>query len=377
MKTEKPLKPDDEARKQEIYSMLTRAYLWLFRTAKPGGHWGEVRSTALAGLCLGYVMPQNSRWVRGVQSWLRRQQTSMGEGKASWGEELWDTSMAVIALLRLGTSPQDPMIQSALQWQLNLYDQNGHRNWHYEPWETSWTVLSLLEAAPKGTFRGEAYQATQWLVGLQDVSGRIVAPHYTAYFLQIYSKLKERGELRHDHAFGQAKNRALDYLMSSIDPNRLWTGEAWSNGQILWSLLAAAELDEFGPDVVRPIAQWFERTQHEEGCWGHDAEDTASSILGLYQLVRRLEAETEQNSTKLDQLLYCTLSKNVGKPPFVGGRWHWERDDDGTVRIAVNILPRDGKIAGAVVLAVSTISLVITFWEQLKGLFRGLLGVFG
>jgi hypothetical protein len=71
------------------------------------------------------------------------------------------------------------------------------------------------------------------------------------------------------------------------------------------------------------------------------------------------------------------LSKNVGKPPFVGGRWHWERDDDGTVRIAVNILPRDGKIAGAVVLAVSTISLVITFWEQLKGLFRGLLGVFG
>ncbi|HUP42098.1 MAG TPA: hypothetical protein VM599_02690, partial [Thermoanaerobaculia bacterium] len=145
-----------DALKQEIYSMLTRAYLWLFRTAKPGGHWSEVRSTALAGLCLGHVVPLDSPWVKGVESWLRRKQTSMGEDKASWGEELWDTSMAVIALLRLGTSPNDPVIQSALRWQLELYKKNDHRNWHYEPWETSWTILSRLEAAPKGTFQGEA-----------------------------------------------------------------------------------------------------------------------------------------------------------------------------------------------------------------------------
>ena len=367
---------EDEVLKQEIYSMLTRAYVWLFRSAKPGGHWIEVRSTSLAGLCLVHVLPMNSRWISGVQTWLSRRKTNMAEDKACWGEELWDTSMALIALLRLGAPASDEVVQAALKWELELYDCNGHRNWHDEPWETSWTILALLEAALPRVIPPEAYQAARWLIGLQDKSGRIVAPHYTAYFIQIYAKFKKRGKLEHETEFSRAKSQAVKYLMANLDPDRLWTGEAWSNGQILWSLLADPDI-ELETNKARTIADWFLRQQLEEGSWAHDAEDTASGVLGLYELIRRLESKTVRNNTELDQLLYGTLRKNIEVPAFVAGRWQWEREEDGTIRVAVHVHPRDQKIAGAVVLTVSTVSLVITFWEQLEGLFRALLGALG
>jgi hypothetical protein len=363
-----------EALKVQIYSTLSSSYLWLFRTARVEGSWGQVRSTALAGLCLTYREPKGAPWRDGVLQWLARQQGDMGPGEEGcWGEELWDTSMAVIALIRLGMHPSDPVIQKALRWQIKLYNLNGNLNWHDEPWETAWTVLALLDAGEGRYDRGEALLATQWLMNLQDDTGRIVAPHYTAYFLQIYSRL--RALVGHDQRFEQVAGRAISYLVEDFDPDRLWTGEAWSNGQILWSFLMAGTLEELGTDRLRAIVHWFTRQQDGEGSWRRDVEDTASAILGLHRLVRELERTTLVNETEVDNLVCRTLRNELHTPPFPSHRRRWHRDpEDKTVTL--KLFPEDQKIAAASVLVISTISLVITFWQQLSDLWRAVLELF-
>lgn len=357
--------------KEEVYSTLTRGYRWLFSTARTGGHWGEVRSTALAGMCLTHREPRSSRWLEGVRAWLESQQTEMHAESPCWGEELWDTSMALIALSWLEIPPGDPVVQRAVRWQLSLFDRNGNGNWHDEPWETSWTILSLLEAGGGWVGREEALQGFRWLMGLQDESGRIIAPHYTAYFLKIYAKLK--AELEDVSPFDQAERLAVGYLLASLDSRRLWTGEAWSNGQILWSLLGVARIDELDSAMVRSLTSWFSDNQEEDGSWSQDVEDTASSILGLYQLALALESLTASNSSQVQNLVYDTLRRMLDTPEFVSVRRRWERRNDGT--LSLNFFPQDRKRAGAALVVVSTISLIITFWDQLRDLFRALWGL--
>ncbi len=92
--------------------------------------------------------------------------------------------MCIIALIRLGVSRKDNCIQKGLRFISKLYPVNGRNNWHDEPWETSWALIAILLSGVSIP-SGDVLAAVTWLMSLQDPDGRIVAPHYTAYFLLV------------------------------------------------------------------------------------------------------------------------------------------------------------------------------------------------
>jgi hypothetical protein len=257
---------------QRIYPCISRAYEWLFRMAIHSGNWKEVRSTALVGMCLSLREPKGSPWLVAIKNWLLEQQVEMGSDIASWGEELWDTSMALISLNSLGFPRKDTRFQNTLNWIQSLYNVNGRHNWHDEPWETSWSTLAILETDHIHEMPNVAYNAAKWLLSLQDSDGKIVSPHYTAYFILIGYKLKIKQEDK--EIFNTGINKATEYLINNISDKTLWTGEAWSNGQILWILASTKKFPSSDNDILLKVVKWFIDNQEIDGNW-KDVEDTA------------------------------------------------------------------------------------------------------
>src|SRR5207245_2481929 len=120
-----------------------------FRTGSGNGNWSEARSTALAGICLNFRESGDSVWLRSITQWIEKNQINEGEAAGSWGEEVWDTAMCLLALKSFGISSKDSVIQNGIRWILSLYSLNGRKNWHDEPWETSWALLAILTSGIK------------------------------------------------------------------------------------------------------------------------------------------------------------------------------------------------------------------------------------
>ena len=52
---------------EEIYECLSNAYRWLAHQGRSKGHWEEVRSTSLAGICLSLRKPEGAPWLRTIR----------------------------------------------------------------------------------------------------------------------------------------------------------------------------------------------------------------------------------------------------------------------------------------------------------------------
>ncbi|HWG21239.1 MAG TPA: prenyltransferase/squalene oxidase repeat-containing protein [Terracidiphilus sp.] len=277
-----------------IYDILDRAYGFLFATGRKEGHWSEVRSTALAGMCVDRLPSGNTEWSHCIRDWLEGQQLEDGAAKGSWGEEIWDTAMALIALKAMGAHTNDPQLDIGLKWMASKYSVNGRGNWHDDPWETSWALLAILKSG-KVVSGVDVLAPTQWLATLQDSEGRIIAPQFTAYFIEICHSLA-KVDLELPDSLIECVEDAKNFLMRALSdssPSILWTGEAWSNGQILWILTDLKIFPFHDLGMADKTINWFQDNQNPvDGHW-EDAEDTASALLGLLGLVQGLTALVE------------------------------------------------------------------------------------
>lgn len=359
---------DNSNVKQKIYECLSTAYKWLFSIAQTPGYWTDVRSTSLVALCLELREPDGSPWLKAVKKWLLKQQVLKGDNEGSWGDELWDTSMALIALSRLGLPQKNPHVKKALNYIKNVYEKNKQGdNWHYEPWETSWCILAILETDSSSERMDIAYNAAKWLMSLQK-EGEIVSPHYTAYFILIASKLKIRQEGKEE--FNTAVTEAAKYLIDNIKEETLWTGEGWSNGQILWALASTKHFpcnnNEILLQTVKWFYKWFFNGQKEDNN-REDAEDIASSILGLYYLLREVESQRISDTTDPETRIRNALHGRLRTPPpprlIVK-----ERLEDKTTLINIFITPRHKKLVAIIVAIASTVIGIIQLWDFLIGL---------
>ncbi len=287
---------------------------------------------------------------------------------ASWGEELWDTSMALISLNRLGLSQKDPQYQKAISWMVSLYNMNNRQNWHDEPWETSWCILAILETDTIPELSDIAYKATKWLLSLQDSEGKIVSPHYTAYFILSSSKL-----INYDWIISQedkkiisdAIDNAIKFLLGIISKDALWTGEAWSNGQILWALANTGKFPCSNKDILLTVVNWFADHQESDGNWS-DVEDTASSILGLYYLLRELESMSLPPATDTDTIVFNNLRRYLDTPVLCLKRKFIENHEDGTT--SINLSPMLKKLMAIIAAIASGATVVLYLSDFIKGL---------
>jgi hypothetical protein len=298
--------------------LLVKAYKFLFESGCAEGHWNEARSTALAGMCIEWAVPNGHPWRDAVKKSVFDSQITTGPDAGSWGDEIWDTAMSVLALKDLGVSSHDTPILQALGWISNHFSLNGRGNWHDEPWETCWALIALLQS---GTFEHvDVREPLKWLLAFQDEQGQILAPHYTAYFIHICTLLPKANlpqGIRENIQTG--RRRAADFLIQMLQTSKsgLWTGEAWSNGQILWMLASAHEFPVADESSVTKVLDWFTSTQKSEGNWA-DVEDTASAVLGLTRLVQALmpsvsdqDAENRVRGYLLGIITVPTLQLNL------------------------------------------------------------------
>ncbi len=282
--------PKKEEFVEKIYYLMLNAYKYMYQTGKENGYWEDIRGTALAGIAFDLKEEPNSLWIRLIRNKILSDQIKDGEVAGSWGEEIWDTAMCILALKSFELSSKDPVIKNSIEWISSLYQVNKRNNWHDEPWETCWALIAILTI---GTIPSnlKIEDPIDWLIDFQEKDGRIIAPHYTAYFLLIYEKLKKI-ELNDTIRlkFDKAKNLSLNYLknlLSKSDDAVLWSGEAWANGQILWAICSVDNSFAEDEEITEKILLWFENNQGKQGNWS-DIEDTSSAIIGLHKLLEIL-----------------------------------------------------------------------------------------
>jgi hypothetical protein len=352
---------------QEFYKTLTEAYEWLFSVGKEEGNWKNIEGTSMAALCLNIREPKSSPWIVGTRDWLLEQQIEMSPELGSWEEELWQTTTAIIALSKLGVPNTHPKMKKGLNFIHKLYNTTGRSNWEDEPWETSWAIWAIAESSCKD-YLEDAVNGMKWLMSLQDESGRIISPHYTAYFIKIANSLCKRQLVSEgDHCeYERTVERAREYLLAMISKESLWTGVAWSNGQILWSLTSTDNFP-FDDDVlVSSILTWFAKNQEPKGNW-YDAEDTASSILGLVYLLRGYKIETVKDKSDIadiDTTIYSNLRRRLETPKYSFGKRFIQVLDDGTTTL--NFSPRVKRTAIVLFAVVSGLTVFFAVWDFIR-----------
>lgn len=133
-----------------IVSTLSLALHNLLAERTQQGHWGDVRSSALAAWALGEVLAsQNAserdlaelrRALKDSLTWLTGQ-ARREEGGVSWESEIWDTALAVIALSFNDTFAE--RLDQATAWIQRIRDPRSGV-WHDEIWETTLATIALL-----------------------------------------------------------------------------------------------------------------------------------------------------------------------------------------------------------------------------------------
>lgn len=370
-----------EGVEEATYAMLARGYEHLFQEGRKAGHWPEVRSTALAALALDLRESGDSMWRQSVKNWIQEVQVREGRTAGSWGDEVWDTAMCIIALIRLGVSRKDNCIQKGLRFISKLYPVNGRNNWHDEPWETSWALIAILLSGVSIP-SGDVLAAVTWLMSLQDPDGRIVAPHYTAYFLLVNHFL-DKIEVDHSERkrVWDASQRAAAYLLATLEKSekdRLWTGEAWSNGQILWALAESGLFPVTNQSLLTKTYRWFESTQDQQGAWA-DVEDTASAIIGLFSLLERVlshKATSHQHHGAPRNEMFEEIRKRAPTPRLLVKRPLIERQRDiGGISINLDrkklaVISSAGLVVGVLAAWRTELKFLIDFFRFLVHLWQ-------
>jgi len=362
--------PDDQI-EREIYHAVSRGFEYLFQMGQGKGNWKLVDHTALAAMALTIREPKNSLWVLAVRKWLISQQTEMEPGVASWDESVSDTAMALIALLRMGVLPSDPTVAKGLRFLEKVFYYNKRNNWEDEPWETSWSITAISDAGDTETL-DEACQGVRWLMGIQEPNGAIIAPHYTAYFVNVVRAVCHRQTQRGYCVMDEAKlhesaKRAADYLLQTLDDESLWTGEAWSNGQILWSLASSGRFPIEDRQMMNKVISWFVRNQGVDGNW-YDTEDTACAILGLVALLKDYlfqKAKGQAIQEDVDTVIYNHLRRLYQAPKLNLGKKFFEVLEDGTTTL--NFSPRALKAAAIIFAIASGLTVVLALWDYIAG----------
>ncbi len=356
--------------KNDIYRMVTNGYKYLYREGQKKFFWGDIRSTALVGLALVFRESLDSRWLKEIENNLYKKVDTLSENFSTWNEEIWDTAMTLLCLNEFG-STNDPIYKRALKWVKYMFNLNDRFNWHDEPWETSWATLSLLKCSPNDEDLMIVNNALKWLHSLQDKDGKIIAPHYTAYYILAIALFIDQSQnlsLEDVEILRDSQRKAASYLISIINSKILWTGEAWSNGQILWVIASLNFLDINDHKLISIITSWFEKNQEEKGNWA-DFEDTASAIIGLKHLLQVLEKRSSDFSS--ENIVYNTLRRYYDTPILIHKKKFIIKEDGYTV---VSLSPKFKKVFIISITIITILSTLIGFWGLISKFFISLFG---
>jgi squalene-hopene/tetraprenyl-beta-curcumene cyclase len=299
-----------------------RSAKWIIERQEADGSWGGIQPpwvySLLALHLLGYPLdhPVIANGIAGLEGFIVRAPTAEGTVRRleACQSPVWDTGLALTAMLDAGVPADDGAVQRATQWllgeQIHVPGDWAVRRPRLAPggWafefandaypdtdDTAEVVLALRRTAAGADDRGAVDAAVErgvaWVVGMQSRDGgwgafdadntRTLANRLpfcdfgevtdppsadvTAHIVEMLAA----------HGLGStsASRRGVAWLLRHQEPDGSWFGRWGANhvygtGAVVPALIAAG-LDPAHPAVVRAV-QWLEGHQNPDGGWGED-----------------------------------------------------------------------------------------------------------
>jgi squalene-hopene/tetraprenyl-beta-curcumene cyclase len=297
---------------------LREAERWIVARQEADGSWGGIQPpmvySTIALVLQGY--PLDHPVIAAAFAGFDRFTLDDEDGRRieACQSPVWDTALAVIALLDAGMSPEDPVITAACDWLLAeeitvVGDWSVQRpdlapggwafefeNVHYPDIDdTAEVVLALRRALASPASDAACMRGLNWAVGMQSRDGgwgafdadndsllptqlpffdfgAVIDPptaDVTAHIVEMLAC--ERQPL--DLTWGEALQRGIEWLSSHQEPDGSYWGRwgvnyVYGTGAVLPALVSAGVPPE-DPRVAGGV-RWLLEHQNPDGGWGED-----------------------------------------------------------------------------------------------------------
>ncbi|MBK1782792.1 squalene--hopene cyclase [Prauserella cavernicola] len=299
---------------------LHRAERWILDRQEADGGWGGIQPpwvySILALSLRGYDTdhPVLRKALDGLDGFTVRERTPRGMVRRleACQSPVWDTALAMIALLDSGLPPDDPALVRAADWMM-AEEIRGAGDWqvrrpslrpsgwafefandHYpDTDDTAEVVLGLQRVAHPERARHAAVleRAVEWTAGMQSRDGgwgafdadntrtlpeklpfcdfgAVIDPPSADVTAHVVEMLAARGQ-----ANGVAAQRGVRWLLRHQERDGSWFGRWGANhvygtGAVVPALVACGI--EPGHSAIRAALDWLARHQNADGGWGED-----------------------------------------------------------------------------------------------------------
>ncbi len=324
--------------KKELTNLLVDSLEELIKLGSNVSFWGATRSNSDAVLALTICLPEfdfyklRSRCIDRIIK-----DANETNGFLNWDEEIWDTSIAIMALSTDYENNKEGILK-ALKWIESKYITIS-QSWNEEVWETllALNAITYSKYKPQKTSDNNLYfeRSINWINSLYNTpkKGILINWSSTALYLlfAVNSKKFDLNNSNQTILNEHVKCSCEQILKSSIDASELalWTSEAWSNGLVLWSI-SEAKYGKLEEEKLERIINWFrDRLKLEET----PIEDKAFACIGLFKYLEYLEIlESGENinplksrenlQLKLSKLINTRVKDFVPNPPLFDKSYH-------------------------------------------------------
>ncbi len=363
------------------HTALRRAGEWILRRQEADGSWGGIQPpwvySLLALHLLGYPLdhPAVRAGIAGLDGFLIREPIPQGVARRleACQSPVWDSALALVALLDAGVAADDPAVLGVSDWLLDeeirvpgdwavRRPELAPGGWAFEfandgypdTDDTAEVILGLRRVAlgDRGRLRAAIDRGTAWLTGMQSRDGgwgafdadntrtlglhlpfcdfgAIIDPPSADVTAHIVEALAAEGM-----AEGQACRRGVRWLLDAQEPGGSWFGRWGANhvygtGAVVPALVAAGV-----PATARCVHRavtWLERHQNPDGGWGEDLRSyrdpawighgTSTASQTAWALLALLAAGERSDAVARGVRWLCQTQRRDGswdEPQFTG-----------------------------------------------------------
>lgn len=324
--------------KKELTGLLIDSLEELIRIGSSNSFWGATRANSDAILALTTCLPEFD-YYRLKSKCVERIVREVNESNqfVNWDEEIWDTSIAIMALASDYGNNKD-IIHKALCWIESKYIKLS-QSWNEEVWETL-LALNAITYLGKNLYKSNNEinyfeGSINWINSLYDTprKGILINWSSTALYL-LFAVNSTRFDLNFenkkliDEHIKTSCEQILNSPISQYEDSFLWTSETWSNGLVLWAI-SEAKMGMFNYEKLKSIIDWFrKRISLDET----PIEDKAFACIGLYKYLEYIESVENKSDigSQAKERLQLRLSKLINlrvkdfepKPPLFDKSFH-------------------------------------------------------
>ncbi len=289
-----PDKHDDLSEK--FVAIISRAAQLLCQS-QHNCSWGTTRTSgmtiwALSECGLGKT---HRKFITHCLNELLTKETIRDDKRLCFNAEVWDTSVALIALCLGEATEFRKEIDLIKKW---LLSEVRHDNFKNEPWETMWGVMALLESRDNVTETAQlAKRCISWVLDKRNKKGILISPHYMGFLLTVlnyamYShNLSDEDKEQFQQPIDICENYLRNEFFESQTKGKLWGNEPWSIGHVLLGIAESFQKSEqfFKDDGFNEsLLNWYNDEWIQNVGWV-DILDTSCTLIGLVKYYRNRE----------------------------------------------------------------------------------------